>query len=191
MNADLDHFERVFARSSDPWGTRVKPAEAVKRAAIEQALPARPIGRVLELASGNGSNSRMLARHALRLDACDGAPSAVALTREALSDRPNATAHMLRLPGRFPGARYDAIVIAELLYYLDDNTLADVARQIATTLRPGGMLVLCHHHVQFSDAAQIQAGLHGRFAGMLGGQFRRRRMRRHARWTLHALVKVR
>ena len=111
----------------------------------------------------------------------------MALTRAALADRPRAGAHHLALPGHFPADRYDAIVIAELLYYLDDATLRAVAAEIVRTLRPGGRLVLCHHHRAFHDASQRQEGLHRRFVAGLAGRWRITRTERTNRWELTAI----
>ena len=189
--ADIAWFETLFARSPDPWGTRRRHDERFKRQAIVRLLPVGPLGRVLELGSGNGSNSRALADRALRLDACDGAPTAVDLTRAALADRPpgRARVHALALPGRFPADRYDAIVLAEILYYLDERTLRAVATQTARTLRPGGRLVMCHHHRQFHDATQRQATLHARFAAM-AGTWRIAGRHRTGAWEVVALVRA-
>ena len=63
---DLAGFERKFAGDDDPWSTWTDADEALKRAAILHALGPGPWGRVLELAAGNGSNSRPLARRGWR-----------------------------------------------------------------------------------------------------------------------------
>ncbi|KQN37442.1 methyltransferase [Sphingomonas sp. Leaf407] len=164
----LAGFEATFRGNPDPWATFTARDEALKRRAILHALGPGRHGRLLELACGNGSNSVALARHALRLDATDGAPTAVALTARALGDHPRATAIRLVLPGRFPHRRYDAIVVAEVLYYLTPRDLTALARQIAATLRPGGRLVLAHHHIRFRDVAQHPATVHARLLAALG-----------------------
>ena len=69
---DLSGFAAKFAADEDPWRTFSNRDEAVKRAAILHALGPGPLGRVLELGSGNGSNSRAIAPRALRLDATEG-----------------------------------------------------------------------------------------------------------------------
>ena len=58
---DLSGFAAKFAADEDPWRTFSNRDEAVKRAAILHALGPGPLGRVLELGSGNGSNSRAIA----------------------------------------------------------------------------------------------------------------------------------
>ncbi|WP_430450332.1 class I SAM-dependent methyltransferase [Rhodophyticola sp.] len=161
--ATLDHFDRLFTGAADPWGTRTSRDEAHKRRVVLRMLGTQTHGRVLELGCGNGSNSQVLASRALSLDACDGSKAALRRADQTVGGLSRVKLHHLPLPSRFPRSTYDAIVIAEMLYYLDDRTLAFVMREIERSLRPGGSLVLCHHHRQFADAAQKQPGFHARF----------------------------
>lgn len=180
----LAGFEATFRGNDDPWRTFTARDEALKRRAILHTLGAGTHGRILELASGNGSNSVALAARTLRLDATDGAPTAVALTAKALGADPRATARQLILPGRFPRRRYDAIVVAEVLYYLTPQHLGALAREIAATLRPGGRLVLAHHHIRFRDVAQHPATVHDRLLAALGRQVGPRFGYRTGRWRV-------
>ncbi len=180
----LAGFDATFRGNPDPWATFTARDEAWKRRAILHALGPGRHGRLLELASGNGSNSVALADHALRLDATDGAPTAVALTAKALGPYPRATARRLILPARFPTRRYDAIVVAEVLYYLTPRDLAAVAREITATLRPGGRLVLAHHHIRFNDVAQHPATVHARLLAALNREARAHTGCRTHRWRV-------
>lgn len=181
---DLGGFAAKFAADDDPWRTFSSRDEAVKRAAILHALGPGPIGRVLELASGNGSNSRALARRALRLDATEGTAEGTHLTARAVAGYPHARAIRCVLPGRFPRPCYDAIVIAELLYYLSPRMMAQVAADCAAVLRPGGRLVLAHHRIDFYDFAQHARGLHDRFLRQTGARWTFDAVRERARWTV-------
>ena len=113
---DLAGFEQKFAGNADPWSTFTNRDEAHKRGAILHGLGPGPVGRVLELAAGNGSNSVALARRALRLDATEGSASGVALVRRAVGADRHVRVRRLVLPGRFPAERYDAVVVAEVLF---------------------------------------------------------------------------
>ena len=185
--ATLAHFDNIFSRAPDPWHTRSSHAEEHKRNTILAFLGGAPHGRVLELGCGNGSNSVHLARRALSVDACDGSDQALRRAASVVDEIPNVTLHHKPLPARFPHDRYGAIIIAELLYYLDDKCLAATMREIDRTLRPGGLLILCHHHRQFADAAQRQSGLHERFVQRSRVDWVTTRMRRTSKWTAQAL----
>lgn len=183
---DLAGFDARFAADNDPWGTFVHYDEAIKRDAILRALGPGPQGRVLELGCGNGSNSIALARRAWALDACDGTLAAVRLTAAALTDRPRAHAYRRVLPGRFPRARYDAVVIAELLYYLPPYAMQRLAADVGRALVPGGCLVLAHHQVDFHDTAQTAHAIHRRFITPTGRVWHPRLHRRNRRWTVES-----
>lgn len=159
----LDGFDAMFASDDDPWSTFAARDEAHKRDAILHALGPGAFGRVLELAAGNGSNSVALARRTLRLDATEGTEAGTALVRKAAGDDPRVNAARLVLPGRFPRTTYDAVVVAEILYYLAPRAMAQVARDVARALRPGGILVLAHHRIDFHDFAQHADAIHARF----------------------------
>ncbi|MCP3735753.1 nodulation S family protein [Sphingomonas sp. RP10(2022)] len=180
----LDGFADKFAADADPWGTFRNRDEAVKRTAILHALGPGPIGRVLELASGNGSNSAELAPRALRLDATEGTAEGTRLTAQAIRPYPRARAIELALPARPPRCTYDAILIAELLYYLDRHAMAQVARECVAALRPGGRLILAHHRIDFYDFAQHAAGIHTRFLHETARDWRVTPVRATRRWQV-------
>ena len=188
---DLEGFADKFAGSRDPWGTFTARDEAVKRSAILHALGPGPLGRVLELASGNGSNSKAIAPRSLRLDATEGTAEGTCLTAEAIRDFPRARAIELAVPARLPRPRYDAVLIAELLYYLSPADMARVAVDVAAVLRPGGRLVLAHHRIDFYDFAQHARGIHTRFLELTGCAWRVRLVRACSRWQVIVAQRVR
>jgi cyclopropane fatty-acyl-phospholipid synthase-like methyltransferase len=184
---DLAGFEAKFTRDADPWRTWTAPDEVLKRTAILHALGPGPIGRVLELGAGNGSNSHAFARRALRLDATEATPQGTRLVADAIRDAaPRARAAQLIVPAPFPRPQYDVIVIAELLYYLSVRDMAALARQVAQRLRPGGTLILAHHRITFYDFAQHAAGIHARFLAQTRRGWRGRTVRRTDRWIVSA-----
>ncbi len=188
--ATLATFETAFGGDPDPWRTFTDRDEAMKRQAILHALGPGRWGRLLELGAGAGANSAALADRSLRLDATDGAKASLPLIRRALEGRPRARTLALALPAPFPRPAYDAVVLAELLYYLPAEAMAEVARETRRRLRPGGRLVLAHHHVQFHDFAQRARGIHGRFLAAAGGLERTGRTVTTARWVVEGFVRV-
>ena len=185
----LDGFEQTFAANPDPWDTFSDRDEGCKRTAIRRAIGPGPYGRVLELAAGNGSNSHMLATRSLRLDATEGTWTGTRLVEAALPASRRARAIRLPLPGRLPRPCYDAIVIAELLYYLSPRAMRRTALDCARALRRGGTLVLAHHHIDFHDFAQHAAGLQRSFLAQTGRTWRVRMVRRTGRWTVLACTR--
>lgn len=186
----IEGFERAFRADADPWRTFTDRDEAVKRQAILHALRPGRIGRLLELGSGNGSNSAALAGRALRLDCCEGTEAGVELTGASVAGLPGVTVHRIVLPARVPRQRYDAVVVAELLYYLHPPAMARLARDVSAALRSGGLLVLAHHGLRFDDAAQPGEGIHARFLRDSRAGWRDVHATRTARWRVEALVRL-
>ena len=183
----LAGFEDKFGADSDPWGTFSGADEALKRRAILHAMGSAPWGRVLELGAGNGSNSAAIAPRALRLDATEATAEGTRLIARAIAPAgQRARAIRLVVPGRLPRARYDIIVVAELLYYLSPRDMAETARAVAGALRPGGRLVLGHHRVDFHDFAQHAHAIHARFLAATGRAVTARVVRRTGRWVVLA-----
>lgn len=187
----LSGFEEKFAGNDDPWSTWTKPDEVLKRQAILHALNPGPIGRMLELGAGNGSNSQALAARALRLDATEATAAGTALVREAITDDdPRARAIQLVVPAAPPRPAYDAIVIAELLYYLSPRDMRRLAAQVGERLRPGGTLILAHHRITFYDFLQHADGIHARFLRQTGSAWSVRDVRKTGRWRVLSCRRV-
>jgi len=184
-------FDSKFQADPDPWGTFAGRDEARKRAAIKHAIGARSHGRVLELAAGNGSNSHMILSRSLRLVSCDGAPTAVDLTRQNLSGRPRAKVEQCVLPEELPDGRFNLVVAAEILYYLSPTKLARLASNFRRLLSPNGSIVLAHHHLRFDDAATQPSGVHERFIGMLPFAARNQWKFRNSRWVVERYARIR
>jgi SAM-dependent methyltransferase len=188
----LAGFDAKFADSDDPWQTFDGPDEVLKRKAILHAMGTAPWGRVLELAAGNGSNSAAIAPRALRLDATEATASGTALVKKAIGSRAGrARAIRLAVPTRLPRAHYNAAVVAELLYYLSPRDMARTARDVAHVLRPGGVLVLAHHRIDFPDFAQHAAHIQRRFLKATRRSWRVRVVRRTSHWIVLACRRVR
>ncbi|KQM62643.1 methyltransferase [Sphingomonas sp. Leaf16] len=181
----LSGFEAKFAHDADPWRTFKDADEALKRTAILHGMGAGPWGRVLELAAGNGSNSAAIAPRALRLDATEATRSGTALVASAIgSSRPRARAIRLAVPARLPRKQYDAVLVAEVIYYLSPLAMKRTARDIGAALRQGGMLILAHHRIDFPDFAQHAAGLQRRFLDATGERWTVRTVRQTTHWIV-------
>jgi len=168
---DPDDFEAKYRDNPDPWYTWTSPFEAHKRRMLLAACGPGRHGRVLELACGSGATTAALAKRALRLDAVDSSPSALAAAAERLGEASNVRLLWALLPAGMPRGPYDLIVVSELAYYLSPRSLDRLCTGIARALAPGGRLVLLHHHLTFRDAVQHPNGIHGRMLARWGATF--------------------
>jgi hypothetical protein len=62
--------------------------------------------------------------------------------------------------------------------------MAQLARQVATRLRPGGKLILAHHRITFYDFAQHAEGIQERFLAASDASWTSRVVRRTGRWSV-------
>ncbi len=180
----LDDFEARFRDDPDPWKTLSARPEAVKRRQIVHAAGSRFRMRGLELAAGNGSSSVCLARRTGRLDICEGTHHGVQLIPNITAACRNTRVFRLVLPAPFPAARYDLIVIAELLYYLGAQDIRCLAAEVSRTLAPSGRLVLAHHHRRFEDARQDGAMVHASLMACMHAPPQLSVRRRTGQWTI-------
>ena len=183
-------FEALYRDDPDPWRTWSSPFEAYKRRMLLAACGAGKHGRVLELACGSGATTAALAARALRLDAVDSSPSALAAARERCASQSNVTFIQADLPDDMPRGPYDLIVMSELAYYLRPRALNRLCRFIRRAMAPGGRLVLLHHHIRFPDAAQTPAAVHSRIMLNLADSFVRFHTHRDRLWRCEAAARL-
>ena len=140
-------MNRQFGKREDPFSYSTTPYEAARLAAMAEALGAGALGPVLEIGCAEGHFTEKLVGRSSRVLALD--ISAVALGR---ARRRAAGAVFLEadLMAWEPGsaAPFDAIVLGDVLYYLDrPGVAAEFAAlfpRIASWLKPGGRLLLAH-----------------------------------------------
>lgn len=141
-------LDRQFRKREDPFSYGSDPYETARLAAIEAALGTARIGSLLELGCAEGHLTERLVRKADAVTAVD--ISAVALAR-ARRRAPSARFREADLmtwepaPGEGP---FDAVVFAEVLYYLDrpvvKREFEAMFPRIVSWLKPGGRLVMSH-----------------------------------------------
>lgn len=138
-------MERQFGRREDPFGYGSDPYEKARLQALEAALPADP-GAVLECGCAEGHLTARLAARAGRVTSVD--ISSIAIERARLR-APSAHFEQGDLLTWTPGdGPYDAVIVADVLYYLDRpgvaGEFAAFFAKAASWLRPGGRLLLAH-----------------------------------------------
>lgn len=139
-------MDRQFGRREDPFGYGSSAYERGRLAALEAALPAR-LGAVLECGCAEGHFTALLAAKAVRVTSVD--ISSIALSR-AHARAPSARFIAADLLTWDPGADgpYDAVVLGDVLYYLDRPGVAAefgaFFPRAASWVAPGGRLLLAH-----------------------------------------------
>lgn len=141
---DSRYFDDIYARSPDPWGFRTSPYEREKYGATLDLLPRARYRSALEVGCSIGVLTRRLAARCDTLLAVDTSPRALADARRANADLDHVAFREATLPGDFPEGRYDLIVLSEVLYYLSEADLSDMAARCCAALEPRGQMLLCH-----------------------------------------------
>lgn len=142
-----DYFDDLYGRRDDPWGFATRWYEERKRALTLAILPDAHYGTVFEIGCSIGVLTEGLVARSTELLAVDVSQAAVDLARQRLG--PLARIERMDVADTTPIGPFDLIVLSEVGYYFDRQTLSDVLERIAATLAPGGTLVACHwrHHV--------------------------------------------
>lgn len=139
--AEPEHFERLYAESADPWGYCTSAYERTKYADTLAALPARPLGVVLEVGCSIGVFTRQLAARCERVVGLDFSPRALALATARTSGLANVTLAQGSFPEEVPAGEWDLIVCSEVLYYLGEEALAQAIDWLSGQLRAGASVV--------------------------------------------------
>lgn len=137
------YFEALYAGDPDPWRFASSPYEREKYADTLAALAPR-YRRGFEVGCSIGVLTAALAARCDALLAVDIAEAALRAARERCADLPQVTLARMAVPGAWPDGAFDLILLSEVLYYLSPPDLAQVARQVAGSLAPGGDCVLVH-----------------------------------------------
>ncbi|SHJ25709.1 class I SAM-dependent methyltransferase [Wenxinia saemankumensis] len=141
MSTDPAHFDRLYAADPDPWGFETSAYEAAKLRACLDLLPEERFARGLELGCSIGVMSEALAARCGRFLGLDTARAAI--DRARARRIANAEFRVAHLPRDWPDGGWDLIVLSEFLYFLDAEDIALTASRVASSLAPGGTLLLC------------------------------------------------
>jgi hypothetical protein len=175
------HFDGLYERSGDPYGFTSRWYESRKYAVSVAMLPRARYRHAFEPGCSIGVLTLRLAPRCGTLLSCDGAAAAVAAARARTAELPQVTVEQRTVPGDWPitgtngargidvtggdggagggPARFDLIVLSELLYYLSDEDLARTAGLAVDSLEEGGTLLAVHwrppvsFHPQTGDEA--------------------------------------
>ena len=166
-------FEAAYSEREDPWASD-NSRYSYQRWKYESLMAALPPGRrfarALDLGCGMGAMSLAMTRVSGDVLGLDIAQSAVEQARRRIGNRPD-----LRFEQGDLGSldsemenRFDLVVVADTLYYLDsvdDASLKAVATSIGRLLTPGGICLLANHYFFSGDKdSRLTRRIHDAFA---------------------------
>ncbi|MFL5627187.1 MAG: class I SAM-dependent methyltransferase [Ktedonobacteraceae bacterium] len=137
-----DSFNRVYGQPDDPFYYGLKPSEALEQF-LHETHP--PTGEALDLGSGEGRNSLLLAHYGYHVHAIDSSSQGIhKLEQYAHSqgldtiDYEVADVRSVQLPTNC----YDAIVAVTILDHLTEKEGKKVAESLIDALKPGGFMFI-------------------------------------------------
>jgi SAM-dependent methyltransferase len=136
------YFEALYAQNPDPWGFESSPYEAAKYAATLAALGRPNFGAALEVGCSIGVLTEKLAARCGHLLAVDISPTALAKARARCAGLAHVSFLERAIPQGWPAGRFDLILFSEILYFLSAAAIRTTAALAASSLAPGGEIVL-------------------------------------------------
>jgi SAM-dependent methyltransferase len=100
--------------------------------------------RVLDAGCGPGLYAEALLQSGAQVVAFDASEAMVSLARERVGGRAEVSRAVLGEPLPFPDSKFDLVVCALTIHYVDDRTAA--FRELCRVLRPAGRIVVSTHH---------------------------------------------
>ena len=159
-SAPVARFAELYA-GGDPWAGD-SWYEVRKRAVVLAALPRERYRRAFEPGCGAGELTAELAGRCDVVHSSDPVPAAVerAAERVRARDLPGVHVQQAALPDGVPAGPLDLAVFSEVLYYLDDATVAATLDRTLTALEPGADVVAVHWRGWPAEAPRDAAATH-------------------------------
>jgi 2-polyprenyl-3-methyl-5-hydroxy-6-metoxy-1,4-benzoquinol methylase len=138
-----DYFERRFA-VRDPWSYETSEYELKKYQRTLDAIPAIDGADILEVGCAEGVFTARLAERCGSVLGVDICGLALARAQDRCAALPAARFARLDVACTPVIGQYDAIVCAEVLYYLHQRGLRVALDHLVSALKPEGHMVLVH-----------------------------------------------
>ncbi|CAN5529077.1 SAM-dependent methyltransferase [soil metagenome] len=162
----LGYFDGMYGADPDPYGMRTRWYEERKRAVLMASLPHPRYGRAYEPGCGAGELTIDLAARCGDVLASDFSDKALASARARATGLSNVRFQRHVLPQDWPRDEppFDLIVVSELGYFLDEESMEMLAACCAHALSAGGVLVACNWRPAFAERALSTDAVHEAFA---------------------------
>lgn len=137
-------FENRYRDNPDPWNYKASPYERGKYQVTLESLSRPRYANAFEPACSVGELTALLAGRCSRLLAIDVSQTAVEQARIRCSGLRNVHIECRDLRAQFDGHPFDLIVLSEVGYYFDIESLAALAHRLADALCFNGELIAVH-----------------------------------------------
>ena len=162
--APAARFERLYARSADPWAYETSEYEREKYASTLAALPQGRIGDTLELGCSIGVFTEQLASRCERVLALDFSKRAIQLAQQRLAELANVELRQASFPEQAPPGPWRLVVCSEILYYLPGPALDRALAWLRAQLRAGACVLAVSWRGHGTDEPFLGDEVHDRLA---------------------------
>lgn len=151
-------FDELYAGTNDPFGSELPQYRYQQRKynSLLSMLPQRPYRNALDIGCGLGAFTRKLAPFTGCILGTDISAEAIGQARLLSVGHSNVAYAQQDILEQFDQeAAFDLIILADILYYLPltDARLTSIARNMASKLTPGGLLLIVNHYFFGVDRA--------------------------------------
>lgn len=143
-STDREYFHAMYAGTDDPWRFATSPYERRKYALTVGALPKEHYGTVFEPGCSIGVLSEQLAPRCDRLIATDIVAAALDQATKRLRRWDNVVVERRAIPESWPDETFDLIVLSELAYYFDADSLDEIMGLVYDSTEPGAHVIGVH-----------------------------------------------
>jgi hypothetical protein len=151
QSRDAAYFDRIYARSDDPWQFRSSPYERRKYAATLAALPQPRFRNGLEIGCSIGELTWLLGARCDAMLGIDIAAAPLAAARLRCARRPHISFRQIAIPAGWPDGAFDLVVLSEVLYFLSADDLLATAARVRAGCIAGACVVLVNWLGQADD----------------------------------------
>jgi alkylation response protein AidB-like acyl-CoA dehydrogenase/protein-L-isoaspartate O-methyltransferase len=138
------YFESIYEHSRDPWEFETSAYETAKYRDTLQNLPHGRYRNALEIGCSIGVLTAQLAMRCDSLLSIDVSERALAVARIRCAALAQVRFARMQAPLEMPEGCFDLVIVSEVAYYWDRETLDRAATLLAAQQPAGGHLVLVH-----------------------------------------------
>lgn len=140
---DQAYFDAAYAWDPDPW--RLSGAyEREKYAVTLEVLPKLRYEFGLEVGCSIGILTAELTSRCELVLALDAAQAALDEAKRRCSNIANVRFERMFVPGQWPSAIFDLILLSEVIYYMDEEDVERLASRAVQALARSGDIILVH-----------------------------------------------
>ena len=148
------YFDRLYAGADDPWQLSTRWYEERKYAITLGLLPDRRYRHAFEPGCSIGTLTELLAQrcdHVTAVDVADAALRGADARLRKAGCRDRITLAQSSLDAAWPPGPFDLLVLSEVAYYLEADSLAALLGREIARLQPGAAVVAAHWRHPVAD----------------------------------------